>query len=121
MAAASRTRAPSAADGPLFSAPAWKGGSIDARFLTWIEANPHVLRRFVELALGLVAKGHTRLSSKMIVETIRCEAMLRTRGDVWKINNDFSSRLGRLAVSVEPRLTGHFEFRELPSRQPEDT
>ena len=103
--------------GPLFSRPALQGGSIDARFNTWIEKNPRVLRRFIELSLQLRAKGHRRVSAKMVMETMRCEWMLRTTGDAFKLNNDYTSRLARLSMTVEPRLEGMFETRQLSSRE----
>ena len=115
-----RTRPPRADDGPLFSEPAWKGGSHDARFFRFVENNPHVLRRFVQLALELQATGVERYGAKAIWETLRYEA-LRTRGETIKLNNNYVSRLARLAMATEPRLKGFFETRELTSREGTDS
>lgn len=114
-AAQPQTRRPRADDGPLFAEPAWQGGSPDARFFRFVENNPHVLRRFVQLALELQATGVERYGAKAIWETLRYEA-LRTRGETIKLNNNYVSRLARLAMATEPRLKGFFETRTLPSR-----
>lgn len=89
------------------------GESADAAFERWIGANPHVLSMFIDLALQLQRAGRRRIGAKAIVERMRWEYMLRTDGDGFKLNNNWTSRLARAAVRRRPELADVFEFREL--------
>lgn len=113
---APRVRQSRADDGPLFAEPAWKGGSIDARFLRFHEQNGHVYRRLVQLSLDLRAKGVAKYGMKALFEVVRYEA-LQTRGEVVKLNNNYTSRYSRLIEAQEPRLKGFYTRRELTSRE----
>ena len=103
--------------GPLFAQPAYKGGSPDAQFLTFHEANPHVYRELVAMARRLRDQGHAHYSIKGLYEALRYAWSLRTRGDVVKLNNNHTSRYARLIMAQEPDLKGFFQTREMASRE----
>lgn len=104
-------------NGPLFAVPAYKGGSPDAQFLTFHEANPHVYRALVAMARQLKAEGHRQYSIKGLYEALRFKWSLRTRGEPVKLNNNHTSRYARLIMAMEPDLRGFFSTREMSSRE----
>lgn len=89
--------------------------SLDTRFRNWLDANPHVLAAFIGLAVQARRAGRTRIGAKLIVERLRWEYMLQTDGDDFRLNNNYTSRLARAAVGLQPDLEPLFEFRELRS------
>ena len=102
--------------GPLFNVPAYRGGSPDARFLTFHEENPHVYRALVGKARELRAAGHRHYSIKGLYEALRFEYSLRTKGEPVKLNNNYTAHYSRLIMAMEPDLKGFFSTREMPSR-----
>jgi len=75
--------------------------------------NPDVYRMFCRFTLQLIAAGHKRLSSKLIVERIRWETMLQG-GTTFKINNNFTPHFARKFMSDFPNHEGVFETRASP-------
>lgn len=88
---------------------------LDARFDAWLSANGHVLDAFCERALEAQRAGRTKIGAKRLVEVMRWDTRLTTNGDPFKLNNSFTSRLSRAAVTRHPELDGFFEQRELRS------
>ena len=117
-AQAQRPPRPAAADdlGPLFRQPAYQGGSPDARFLTFHEANPHVYRELVRLAREVRASGHRTYSIAGLYEVLRHRWSLRTAGEPVKLNNNYRSHYARLIMAMEPDLRGFFQTRAMPTR-----
>lgn len=89
--------------------------SLDTQFERWLAANPHVLDAFISLARQARAAGCQRIGAKLIVERLRWEYLLQTHNDDFKLNNNYTSRLARLAADRCPELAAMFEFRELRS------
>lgn len=87
--------------------------SLDTRFRHFITANPHVVDAFIAFALQLRAAGIRRYSAKAVVERLRWESAVRGHGDDFAWNNNWTSRLARLAADRCPALKGMFEFRRL--------
>jgi len=106
-------RPPTLFDGPLNRAAQRR--SIDDRFREYHRANPRVYERFREIAHHLRCIGIERTSAKLIVERIRWNHHIRTRGEIFKINNIFTSRYARMLVKEDPSFEGFFEMRELKS------
>lgn len=88
---------------------------LDARFAEWIAANGHVLDAFCERALEAKRAGRQRIGAKRLIEIMRWDTRLTTNGDVFKLNNSFTSRLVRAAIERHPELDGLFETREIRS------
>lgn len=82
-------------------------GSIDAEYAAWRQTpdGQVVYAAIVDRALGLVAAGATRLSTKALVEWAR--ATLRVR-----INNDATACLARELVDTEPEIAELIEMRQ---------
>jgi len=83
--------------------------SLQAKFERFTAANPSFYQMFTRYTLQLIAAGHTRLSSKMIVERIRFELM--TSNTAIAINNSFTPYLARKFMADFPNHDGVFETR----------
>ncbi len=92
-----------------------KSFSIDERFKRFISANPQVYSAFVFFAREYLARGHGRVGAKAVWERLRWEYGVRTAHDAGDalLNNDYVSRIARLAAAREPDLRCAFAFRAL--------
>lgn len=90
------------------------GGSIQQDFERFHAANPHVYDELVRLARLYRARVGTFPGVKMLWEVARWNLALEIRAaNVWKLNNDFTSRYARLMMDQEPDLADAFETRRL--------
>lgn len=87
-------------------------GSLQQRFEAFHLANPHVFELVLNIARDLRARGMKRCGVKLIVERLRWLYALQTRGDTFKINNDWAPYYARVAVLVDPALDGFFMYRK---------
>ena len=92
-----------------------KGESIQERFERFHAENPDVYRRLRALVLDDVRRGIPVAGIDFYVNVLRWKIRIETRGDEWKINNNFRSRYARLLMEQEPELRGKFETRTLQS------
>ena len=88
---------------------------LDRQFHEFHRTNPVVYKAFMDSAMEAFQAGVPRVGAKAIVERIRWDHMIRTRGDSFKINNSYVSRYVRLAVKECPYLSSMFEMRGLRS------
>lgn len=96
--------------------PVWtKGLSIDEAFTLFHETNPHIYARLRDLAFQAKQSGARRIGIKALFERLRWDYMIRSRGDEFKLNNNYHSRYARLLMEREPELAGLFELRNLRS------
>lgn len=89
--------------------------TLTERYEAWREANPWVLTALAEVALDELRHGATRLSIKHLVEVVRHHHIRATRGDSFRINNSYSSRIARDLMARNRDLDGMFETRKLHS------
>lgn len=75
--------------------------------------NPRVYRLFKKFSLALIEAGHNKIGSKQIVERIRYESAIRTTGNDYKINNNFTCYYSRRFIREFPQHTERFTFRKL--------
>jgi hypothetical protein len=88
--------------------------TVEDKFKAFDAANPDVYAMFRRFMHELLSAGHTRLSSKMIIERIRWETAITTHGSAFKIDNRFTAWYARKAIADFPHiLTGRFELREI--------
>lgn len=96
---------------PIVEVGRVQGETIDERFQRFHERNPHVYRLLREMALGLKARRQ-RMGMKGLFEVLRWQYMVRTAGDDFKLNNDYTAPYARLLMAEEPQLRGFFETRK---------
>lgn len=87
-----------------------------ARFIAFHTMNPHVYESFSQLARQMRATGKKRYSAQAIIYVLRWEYDLKTQGDVFEINNDFTSVYARLLCIEEPEFLQFFELRRMPNK-----
>lgn len=85
------------------------------RFKHFHKLNPHVYEEFKRLATKMRATGRKCYSAQAIIYVLRWEFDLKTTGDVFQINNDFTSIYARLLVYNHPEFSEFFEFRKMPN------
>lgn len=81
------------------------------RFKKFHKENPEVYELFKELAFKMKATGKKKYSARTIFEVMRWDYDLRTSGEVFELNNDFTSIYARLLVFHYPEMNGFFELR----------
>ena len=86
--------------------------AIDRAFAAFHEANPHVMAELVRLTRELRGRGVQRVGMKMLFEVLRWSA-LRTTGDDFRLNNNFTARYARRIMAAHPDLAGVYETRDL--------
>lgn len=86
--------------------------SIDAAFHRFNLENPHVRILFCGFAFELLLRGRSG-SAKLIFERMRWEYLVSTTDVDFKLNNNYTSRMARLAMDTYPSLRGFFELRVL--------
>ncbi len=91
------------------------GVSIDEAFKRFHAKNPQVFERFKHYFYHFHGIGIKKVGSKLIIECVRRDPMLETKGDKYKINNSFTPMYGRLFVKELPQYKNCFEFRRLKS------
>jgi hypothetical protein len=90
--------------------------TIQQRFHEWLGTPDGrlVYRELVDRAMRLRRQGWRHYSHKAIIETIRYDRNVQVGPDAgFKINDHYTSRLGRKAMAEYPDLDGFFEVREL--------
>lgn len=87
--------------------------TIDDAFKAFHRLNPHIFLELRDRALRLLRVGHKTYGIKCIIEAVRYDYTIRTRGSEFKINNNYTSRYARLLMDEVPELDGFFRTREL--------
>lgn len=82
------------------------------RFEAFHRLNPQVYRGLRDVALELRRNDWTRCSMKMLFERLRWVYALRTQGDTFQLNNNYTSYYARLLMVSEPTLAEFFEVRK---------
>ena len=81
------------------------------RFVAFNAANPHVYETLRKMALAAKRAGRQRGGVKAMLEVLRWSS-ITTRGEDWKINNDFAPFYSRLLKRNNPELVDFFADRE---------
>lgn len=90
---------------------------LAARFAEFDAANPEVWRLYVRFANDLLNAGHRRGSSEQIIQRIRWEASVVTRGEAFKINDHYRAFYARKLAASDARFAEFFEFRRSAADQ----
>ncbi|WP_327356307.1 hypothetical protein [Streptomyces sp. NBC_01304] len=93
--------------------PAGKGVSIQERFESFHQLNPWILEQLEKLTADCAERGLRRIGIGMLFEVLRWQYGRATRGEPFKLNNDFRSRYVRMLLSRHPEWLLLFETREL--------
>ena len=86
------------------------------RFTEFHQGNPHIYTEFKALAYKMMATGRTRYSGRTIIEVMRWHYDLKTKGDVFEVNDDFVPIYVRVLIHNHPEFFGFFELRRVRSK-----
>ena len=82
------------------------------RFSVFHSENPGVYEEFKKLAFDMKYAGKKKYSAQALVYVLRWNKDVSTKGDVFKINNDFTSIYARMMMSDYPVMEGFFSIRK---------
>lgn len=85
--------------------------TLEAKFVRFHAANPHVYELLKEIALRAVRRGR-RVGMKAVYELARWYYSVETDGEPYKLNNNFTAFYSRILMENEPELRGFFETRQ---------
>ncbi len=87
--------------------------SIKQKWWAWHKNNPHVYELFKRFTNEAIARGHVNLSAWLIINRIRWETSIITKGEDFKISNDFIAYYSRLFMHEFPQYKGFFRTKTL--------
>jgi hypothetical protein len=67
------------------------------------------------MALEMRRRGHRQYGIKALFEVLRFNHAMRTEGDIFKLNNNYTALYARLLMDNEPELDDFFETRRRTS------
>ena len=91
------------------------GKTIQEKFEEFDKENPIVYSLFKQQVLKAISKRKTKISAKTVLGFIRWEIQFQTTGDVYKINDSFTSRYARKFTEEFDKYKDIFYFRKLRS------
>jgi len=91
--------------------------NLDQKFNEYHTQNPNVYDLFKRYSIQLKESGHKHYGAKTIMERIRWHIDVESKGDKFKINNNYTSRYVRMLVAEIPAFAEFFRTRELLSRK----
>ena len=100
-------------DSDASTAPAKHASALKMKWWAWHRQNPQVYVLFERFTFEAIRRGHKRLSAWLIVNRIRWETTVVTRGDDFKISNDFIAFYSRLFMHNHPEYEGFFVTKEM--------
>jgi len=89
--------------------------SIETEFWSFHYNNPRVYDALVKLARQTKDAGKDECGIGMLWEVLRWQHYISTRGDEFKLNNNYRSHYARLIMQRESDLEGFFVLRTLRS------
>lgn len=90
--------------------------SVRDRFTRFHKANPQVYDLFRQAAMRMRDTGRQRYSARTIVEVIRWDHDLRSTGDAFSVNDNFTPIYVRLLIHEHPEFRDFFELRTVRSK-----
>lgn len=92
-----------------------KQSKMDRDFERWINEHPEAYEHFSMFAFQAINAGRQRFGAKAICERIRWYVAMEWKGEPYKINNNYVSRLARKFIDDCPQYSYLFETRVLKS------
>jgi len=83
------------------------------KWWAWHRLNPQVWEKFREYTLEAVSSGRTHYSHWAIINRIRWNREIETRGGEFKISNDYICFYARLFHAKHPEHEGFFHLKQL--------
>lgn len=87
--------------------------SLELKFAEYHAANPHVYELVIKFALEAHDAGRDHYGIAAIFERVRWHLNIETRGDEFKMNNNYRAYYARKLMNEYPIFNGMFRTREL--------
>lgn len=94
--------------------------SIKHKWWMYHKDNPHIYELFKRFTFEVIARGHEQYSSKAIFERIRWHTDVETRGEEFKMSNNYTPYYSRLFMWEHPQYQGFFRTQTLPEEKEYD-
>ncbi|MBO9524307.1 MAG: hypothetical protein J7518_22445 [Nocardioidaceae bacterium] len=101
---------------PLVEPTYEKDATLAERFAAFHDANPHVADALEHLAAQWLTR-HDHVGMKALFERLRWESGIRTEGDPYCLNNNWTAYYARLLIERRPEWASAFRLRELKSER----
>lgn len=88
-----------------------------SRFNVFHDENPEVYALFCRFTMEAIRSGQ-KVGAKAIIERIRWESVVVTKGSQFKINNSWTAYYARLFIADHPHHARFFEIRSSPREKP---
>lgn len=85
--------------------------TLAAKFAEFDSANPMVWALFIRFSFDAISRGFEHFGVASVVERIRWFTAVETRGDIYKINNNFAAFYVRKFERTFPQHRGFFRKR----------
>ena len=93
-----------------------KSDNPEERFIAFHLANPHVLLALHQMARGMKAQGFKTGAIKLLLERLRWLWAMQTKGEAYKINNNYAPFYARVLMEYDPILADFFKVRQQSSQ-----
>ena len=90
---------------------------LEARFWEFHEINPHVYALFSRFAIEAAYAERRNFGVGAIFERMRWFTVIETRGEEYKLNNNYRAYYGRLWMRNNPEHDGFFSTRTLRAKK----
>jgi hypothetical protein len=90
---------------------------LEAKFWAFHESNPKVYLLFSKFAVEAAQANRGTFGVSAIFERMRWFTNIETRGEEFKLNNNYSAYYGRLWMRNNPEHDGFFSTRTLHARK----
>lgn len=87
--------------------------ALGRMWLTWHRTNPEFFTLFEQFTAEALRRGHKKLSGWLIANRVRWETSIVTRGNDYKISNDFIALFARLYMVRNPQYVGFFRTKRM--------
>jgi hypothetical protein len=91
--------------------------ALGREWIRWHSENPKFFEYFEDFTFEAINKGHDRLSGWLIANRVRWETMIVTKGNDYKIKNDYIALFSRLFMVRNPEYVGFFRTKRMKRLQ----
>lgn len=93
---------------------------ITGKFRIFHEKNPHIFDLFQKYASEAFFSGRKHFGVRMITERVRWHVAVETKGNMFKLNNNYNSCYARLLMIQQPAYRKMFSRRSSTSGNSDD-
>ena len=89
----------------------------EQKFLEWHGKNPKVYELFKRFTFQAINAGHKHFGGFGIINRIRWQTTVETKGDEFKINNACAAYYSRMFMKDHPQYEGFFRTKKMKDEE----